>query len=74
LIWNSAPIRVVTPKTTKKKPPGLRGVDRQHREADDVLLGPAGPGPLGVLLVDEQQHVRGDEPDQDPGISRTWAM
>ncbi len=46
---------------------GLRRVDRHHREADDVLLGPAGAGPLGVLLVHEQHHVRADERQQQPG-------
>ena len=45
----------------EEEPAGLGGVDRQHREADDVLLGAAGTGPLGVLVVDEQQHVGGDQ-------------
>ena len=46
---------------------GLGGVHGHQREADDVLLGPAGPGPLGVLVVDEQQHVRADQRQQDAG-------
>ena len=48
-------------------PSGLRGVDRHHRVADDVLVGAARAGPLGVLLVDEQHHVRPDEREQQPG-------
>ena len=44
---------------------GLGGVHGEHREADDVLLGAAGSGPLGVLVVDEQQHVGPDERQQD---------
>ena len=44
---------------------GLGGVHGQHRVADDVLLGASGPGPLGVLVVDEQQHVGRDQCEQD---------
>ena len=44
---------------------GLGGVHREHRVADDVLVGAAGAGPLGVLLVHEQQHVQPDEGEQD---------
>ena len=43
---------------------GLGHVDREHRVAHDVLLGPAGPGPLGVLVEDQQQHVRADQRQQ----------
>ena len=49
----------------EEEPTGLGGVHGQHRVADDVLLGAAGPGPLRVLVVDEQQHVGGDQREQD---------
>ena len=48
----------------EEEPAGLGGVHGQHREADDVLLRAAGAGPLGVLVVDEQQHVGGDQREQ----------
>ena len=51
----------------EEEPAGLGGVDREHREADDVLLGASGPGPLRVLVVDEQQHVGRDQREQQAG-------
>ena len=50
----------------EEEPAGLGHVDRQHREAHDVLLGAAGTGPLRVLVVDEQQHVGGDQGQDQP--------
>ena len=46
---------------------GLGHVDREHRVADDVLLGAARPRPLGVLVEDQQQHVRADQRQQQAG-------
>ena len=54
------------PEDHEEEPAGLGHVDRQHREAHDVLLGPAGTGPLGVLVEDEQQHVGGDQGQDQP--------
>ncbi len=51
----------------EEEPARLRGVDRHHRVADDVVVGLAGAGPLGVLLVHEQHHVGADERQQQPG-------
>ncbi len=51
----------------EEEPAGLGRVDREHRVADHVVVGPAGAGPLRVLLVDEQQHVRTDQGQQDAG-------
>ena len=46
---------------------GLGGVDREEPEADHVVLGAPGPGPLGVLLVPDQHQVRRDQAEDDPG-------
>ncbi len=44
----------------------LRRERRQDADADDVVLGAAGPGgELGVLLVPDQADVHGDERQQD---------
>ena len=48
----------------EEEPARLGGVHRQHGVADDVLLRAAGPGPLGVLVEHQQQHVGGDEREQ----------
>ena len=36
-----------------------------HRVADDVLVGAARAGVLGVLLHEDQHDVRGEQPDED---------
>ena len=42
----------------------LGGVDRHQREADDVLVGAAGAGELGVLVDHDQDDVRGEQADE----------
>ena len=44
----------------------LGEVDREERVADHVPLGAAGPGPLRVLVVDDQEQVRCHERQQEP--------
>ena len=48
-----------------KKPPALAAKRGEHAHADHVVVGPARAGPLGVLLLDQQDHVHGDERQQD---------
>ena len=57
LIWNRPASSAITPKTIMKKPPALAAKPREHAHADHVVVGPAGAGPLGVLLLDHQAHV-----------------
>ena len=44
---------------------GLHREDRHHPDADDVGLGAAGPGELGVLLEPDQCQVNPDERQHD---------
>ena len=48
----------------EEEPARLGGVHREHRVADHVVVGAARPGPLRVLVVDEQQHVGSDQREQ----------
>ncbi len=44
----------------------LGHVDRHQGHPDHVLVGPAGPGELGVLVVEDQDQVRREQAQHDP--------
>ena len=46
---------------------GLRCEHRHDRHTDDVVVGAAGAGELGVLVDDQQQHVHAERGDQNGG-------
>ena len=48
-----------------KKGAGLDGEDRHDADADDVVLGAAGAGELGVLLKPHHRQVRADQREND---------
>ncbi|CAB4872249.1 unannotated protein [freshwater metagenome] len=49
----------------EEKPTGFSGVHREQREADNVFIGAAGAGELGVLLVPHQEQVSGQGSQQN---------
>ena len=54
LIWRRPPISAMTPKTSMKKPPALSAKVGNIRTPTTLWLVRPGPGPLGVLLLDQQ--------------------
>ena len=57
LIWNRPAEQRDHREDDHEEAAGLDRERREHPDADHVVVGPAGAGPLRVLLLDQQAHV-----------------
>ena len=75
LIWTRPPSAAQTPKTMKNSPVALRRERREEPVADDVVLGAARAGELGVLLLAPGcSRCTAISASRIAGISSTWTM